>query len=127
MEDRPSLALKKLARMMKAVGSRVTCQPPPMDTDADWLVLVEPGNLTKFINTLLDEGYELGGSHPGNEVCLPAESGFSSFKKGIVNIILTEDLVFYTKFLAATHLAARFNLLKKEDRVALFQAVLYGV
>ena len=55
-----------------AVGSRVTCDPPVMDTDRDMLCLVKD------------------------------------------------------RFMVATRLAKRFNLQAKADRVALFQAVLYG-
>lgn len=46
--------------------------------------------------------------------------------KGDVNLIVTQDNKFYDRFMAATSVAKRLNLLDKADRIALFQAVLYG-
>jgi hypothetical protein len=43
-----------------------------------------------------------------------------------VNLIATSDGDFFRRFLAATQVCIRLNLMNKEDRIALFQAVLYG-
>lgn len=99
------------------VGSRVTCDPPPTDTDRDWLVMVT--DINDFAELVDDAGWEYGGSGEG-------DPDFMSFRKGIDNLIVTDDLFFYDKFMLASTLAKRFNLMKKEDRVALFQAVLYN-
>lgn len=103
------------------VGSRVTCDPPPAGTDEDWLVLTrgdpQPG--------LEAAGFTQDGSpefYTGNDA-----GGFRSWRLGDVNVITTQDAGFHERFMTATHLARRFNLLNKADRIALFQAVLYGV
>jgi hypothetical protein len=51
---------------------------------------------------------------------------FVSLRSGDVNLIVTSDARFAARFLVATRLATQLNLLNKNDRVALFQAVLYG-
>ena len=105
---------------VRHVGSRVTCNPAPTDTDDDWLVLhAVPEGTYKF---LMAAGWELGGS----EANMGVGESFQSCKKGEENIILTHSPSFFDKFIAATRVAKRFNLVNKEDRVALFEAVLYG-
>lgn len=81
---------------------------------------------------LINTGYELGGSVPGDE--LEQEkmtSDFISLKCGQINIILTSNLDFYKRFIAANDFAKFFYekhrmFELKEDRVALFQLALYG-
>lgn len=48
-------------------------------------------------------------------------------RRGNINVIVTPEMEFFDRFMAATELARRFNLMEKVDRIALFQAVLYGV
>lgn len=43
-----------------------------------------------------------------------------------INLIVTEDLLFYAKFVEATKLATLLGLKDKAQRVALFQYILYG-
>lgn len=113
------------------VGSRVTCDPPPTDTDDDWLVLVRQeqftDNVSFFANALRMQGWKLGGSLPANEgKPLMPDERFMSLTRDGVNIIATESPLFFDRFIVATRLAKRLNLLDKADRIALFQAVLYG-
>ena len=103
------------------VGSRVTCDPPPTNTDEDWLCLMA-GDPTERMGAA---GFKQDGSpefYTGND-----NGGFRSWRKGDLNIVTTESQEFFDRFETATHLAKRFNLLIKSDRIALFQAVLYGV
>lgn len=118
--------LKKLFIKFSPVGSRVTCNPPPMDTDEDFLCLVEEGSFIKLYTMLDDDGYELGGSVPFNDKTLSDDDCFSSFKKGDINIIATASPVFFDLFMQATNEATRLNLLVKNDRISLFQKILYG-
>jgi hypothetical protein len=110
-------------RDVELVGSRVTCDPPPTHSESDTDVLVWVTN--KIAVASLGPNYVLAGS-------LSSDSNFMSVKiKPIdypreINLIITDDGDFYHRFLAATEVAKRFNLLKKEDRIFLFQAVLYG-
>ena len=103
------------------VGSRGTCDPAPTDTDEDWLGLVREVPVEK----LQEAGFSQEGSpefYTGNDA-----GGFRSWRKGEINLITTQSYEFFRLFLTATYLAKRFNLLRKQDRIALFQAVLYGV
>lgn len=120
--------LRTKCLMIEPVGSRVTCNPPPMDTDQDFLVLVSASAFSDFDQYLCSYGYEFGGSRIHAGGCLVGdESSFQSYTLGDVNLIVTSSDIFFNRFMAATSVAKRFNLLDKSDRIALFQAVLYGV
>ena len=104
-------------------GSRVICDPTPTDTDEDF-VCFQP-NYDAAILALEADGFISEGSpefYTGN-----SRGNFRSLRKGSVNLILTDQRAFYELFNTATELARRFNLINKSDRIALFQAVLYGV
>jgi hypothetical protein len=112
-----------VVKMFKPTGSRVICDPAPTDTDEDYISFVTDDN--KARSGLENLGYKLEGLpdfYTGND-----NGGFRSYRKGSVNLITTPDLEFYNLFVTATALAKRFNLLDKGDRIALFQAILYGV
>ena len=121
----------ELPTKVTAVGSRVTCNPPPTSTDRDWLVLIDAAKFDFFAAELLADGWEVGGSMiPNDENYLPEVVRFNSFTKTIdgtpENLIVTASPEFHKRFLAASAVAKRLNLLDKGDRIALFQAVLYG-
>ena len=107
------------------VGSRVTCNPAPQNTDQDVLVLV--ADHASFRQHILTQGYTIDGSMV-MDVAMPLDVAdrFTSYSKDEINLIVTEDKKFYRRFLAASSVAKRLNLLDKSDRIALFQAVLYG-
>jgi len=109
------------------VGSRITCNPPPLDTDQDVLVLVRIGNLAVMELKILEAGFVKEGSLPA-EMALDADKNnvFHSYRKGDMNYIVTTDKAFYQRFSTATELARKYNLMEKSDRIQLFQAVLYG-
>ena len=107
-----------------AVGSRVTCDPAPVDTDQDFLVLVSQHFFRSGGASALEgAGFKL--DNPSQHY-LPECSAFNSWRRGHVNLIVTASYDFHRRFLAATQIAKRLNLMHKPDRVALFQAVLYG-
>jgi len=110
--------LNELALAVWPVGSRITCTPAPTDTDADFLVY-----LKKRGTDISSLGFSLAES--GNHYA-PEDNIFNSWRRGEVNLIASSDYQFVRRFLAATEIAKRFNLLEKSDRVLLFQAVLYG-
>lgn len=123
-------ALDDQVRAISPIGSRVTCSPPPADTDEDWLILLPPladediAEPAPF-DKLKELGFTQDGSpefYTGNDA-----GGFRSWRRGDLNLVTTRDAFFYERFMTATHLAQRFNLLDKADRIALFQAMLYGV
>ena len=100
------------------VGSRVTCNPPIMDTDEDILILTD--NLEEIVTKCLLLGFAETGSYPGSE--------FISLKRSeeTLNLIITDKKDFYDLFMFATKLATSLNLMAKKDRIILFQAILYG-
>jgi len=111
------------------VGSRVTCDPAPTDTDQDVLVLTNDQLWAEHLGTgLAASGFEKGGSDCGNQADYMANTpmSFQSFTLDDLNLIVTFDPEFYRRFMAATGVARHLNLLDKQDRVTLFQAVLYG-
>lgn len=110
---------------IQPVGSRVTCDPAPTDTDEDFLVSIAPWKIRDATNQLMEDGWVLDGSEASDDTGRIKDK-FLSYKKGDINLILTCDKTFFDRFMAATSCAKKFNLLDKADRVALFQAVLYG-
>lgn len=106
-----------------AVGSRVTCNPPPTDTDEDYLVLVDEDF---EYETLIDHGWDLGGSEilDASEM---DETNFQSFKNSdsSVNYIITDNEDFFDQFIYASNVSKKLNLLEKRQRVDLFQIILY--
>ena len=103
-------------KVYQRVGSRVTCNPPPENTDEDWIVL----DLDKSLANHLDEsGWDYGGS-------MNSDDTFASYKKEYVNVICAFTRKEFDSFLLATALAKKLNVLPKSDRVALFDAIMYG-
>ena len=113
-----ALMLELGAKDWMRVGSTITCDPPVTGTDIDVLVLVKE----RDASTLGKLGFDLenGGAHYE-----PSEGDFNSWRRGDLNLIVTDSLGFYNAFFLATKVAKTLNLLRKEDRVTLFQAVLY--
>lgn len=117
--------LKELCLHVDLVGSRVTCNPPPTGTDQDVLCLIDDNQLDKLLQNLEQDGFQFDGSeHYANS--LEEGVGFQSYRNGEINLVMTTEFDFYQRFMAATSIAKHLNLLKKDDRIALFQAVLYG-
>jgi hypothetical protein len=108
-------------------GSSVICNPPVLDTDIDFVIKSKDVDIIKNyltcelkFNVLTGEESETNyeGLNVGSEY-------FYSLKKDNINIMLVQDESFFIKWLNATLLAKKLNLLKKEDRITLFQYVLY--
>lgn len=120
------LPLTPYARRTEHVGSRVTCDPAPTGTDDDWLVLVLPMNMHKVTASFVRAGWRQGGSVPADLVPRGRSDRFFSFTQGELNVILTESEHFFERFMLATRVAKKLNLLHKVHRIDLFQAILYG-
>lgn len=100
-------------------GSNYICNPPVEDTDIDYICYTtNAANLRK----IEAQGFVLDGvdytDNPHQE--------FWSYKKGYINLIITDDLAFYNRFVEATEEAKRLNLTNKKDRIELFQNKLYN-
>lgn len=119
--------IEKYCQEITPVGSRITCNPAPTDTDEDYLVLCYPKHFDAVLGVLYRSGFEMGGScpTPTEEAENTVAYGFSSFRKDEVNYIITTDEEFYCNFMKATAIAKKLNLLDKQQRIDLFQAILY--
>ena len=116
-----NLPIEKIS--MSPIGSRETCCPAPTDTDEDWLVLTKDADDTR--EAMEEAGFTCDGSpdfYTGSN-----EGGFISYRQGELNVITTQSVEFYHKFLSASMIAKKFNMTEKEDRITVFQAVLYNV
>lgn len=121
--------VRKACTVVVAVGSRITCDPPVLDTDEDFLVMLPwDSDRTSHLMTLLkDDGWSLDGSFISDENNrTEPEHRFISYSRRKVNLIMSRSPIFIGRFLAASSVAKRLNLREKADRIALFQAVLYG-
>lgn len=105
-------------------GSRVTCDPPKLDTDRDFLVVIPdvPSTISEIIRALEDAGFYWEGSIHYQD----AASNFMSWRRDDLNLIVTSNAEFATRHRAATFVCKRLNLPSKQDRITVFQAVLYA-
>jgi hypothetical protein len=107
-------------------GSRVICNPAPVDTDEDFVVLIQCREAIDFVEHMQSLGYSQDGCETYDILVeLEEQGGWASFKKDTTNYIVTMDEKFFDKWVLATNIAKRLNLLNKEDRVKLFQFILY--
>lgn len=104
-------------------GSRVTCNPPPENSDRDFLVLINMVEEPDISALLRDAGFTREGGVGYDQF---NNSDFASWRRGEDNILVTTRTGFARSHRAATSLCTRFNLRSKADRIAVFQAVLYG-
>lgn len=110
--------------VIEPCGSRVTCNPPPLNTDRDFLVVM-PDDHEK-ISVIVSSLDAAGFSWEGSEHYQDAAGDFMSWRRDDVNLIVTRNAAFATRHRAATYVCTRLNLQNKPDRIAVFQAVLYG-
>lgn len=111
--------------MVVAVGSRVTCSPPPTDTDEDYLVLTKDKEAA--VKALQAMGFEYSTDPEKiaeyNRLGETSGYAFVSLFFGSINYIVTDSVFFFERFLTATHVCKMLNLLKKEDRVMVHEAI----
>ena len=80
---------------------------------------------------ILDTGlgsYEANGFKNTSEDGLNeyGQSNFRTYRRGEVNLIVVDTYTEFRKWRVATAAAKQMNLVKKQDRIDLFQGVLYG-
>lgn len=51
---------------------------------------------------------------------------FHSWRKGRVNVLLTDDHGWYERHRVATSVCKKLNIMSKEHRIAVFRAILYN-
>jgi len=100
------------------VGSRVTCNPPPTDTDQDILCLVNPDEEEGFFMWIEKHGWEFEGDEKYEM------DEFTSYRKTVdddeMNLIITTKPEWFDSFLDATRECKEKNVLTKEGRIAVF-------
>ena len=105
--------INEYLHLMAQVGSRAICNPPPVGTDDDRLVLfIHPGDLKKAVERLEAEGWVRDPNYNLDEE-------FTSLKQegNELNLILTENQEFFYKFKAAVAICKKFNVMDKETRI----------
>lgn len=119
--------IEDMFEKVSATGSRVICNPPPTDTDQDYVVLLKP-NLDELevVENFQDAGFDQDGDETYDILCELSSGGWASFRKDDINYIITYDEEFYNNFVTATDTAKALNLINKKDRVSLFKTLLYG-
>lgn len=105
-----------------------------MDTDDDYICLVDIELLPKFEEALKTNGYTTAGgsnirvrpleAYPKFEsIEDQASNVFRSYRKGELNVVLTASPDYYENFVKATLLAKQLNLINKNDRINLFHSI----
>lgn len=127
-------ALNAFGCNVRACGSRVTNNPVPEGADHDFVVLVPHAAFAQTVEYLAQQGYESESNEytpnaPGPEefkswrLYQPSHGG----KVDSINLLLVTGVEFFRKHGVATNLLKRLNLPNKDDRIAVCQAVLYGL
>ena len=119
--------LKGLYLEATLTGSRVICDPPVLDTDLDVVLLVR-SEAPRFADAVQEALEAAGYSRTAGDYEDSSELGigFSTFRKGDVNLIVTASPELYRRWCVATSCAIALNLRSKPQRIALFQVCLYG-
>lgn len=101
-------------------GSRVICNPPPMDTDEDWCILYDKVDFRTIDRVLVDRGYYYSGKYYNKT------TKFRTYRHNTnpLNLIMTRHLDWYERFQEATDIATQENILDKNERVELFEMIL---
>jgi hypothetical protein len=111
-------------------GSRYTCFPPVLDTDDDYIALVE--ELQKEYTVLeslgWDDCYKDKSQEAAQKYAEEKEYGvlWHAFRKGITNVMITSDLHWYLASVAATELCKAQNIKDKEHRIRIFRNLKYN-
>jgi hypothetical protein len=106
--------------MAHQTGSNFTCDPPVTNTDVDFVVYYGNDIVLRRIES---EGFLC--TTNSKEYGAQLGSSFKTYRKGVVNLICTDNVDFYFAFVGATRVCKELNLLNKKDRVTVFQAILY--
>ena len=111
--------LSRKSKSFHITGSRFICDPPVLNTDEDYIVLVKNPEAFDFdmVNTHVFETSYGEYAHPDGDY------SFLSYRNGEFNLIVTGNEKLYYRFVAATFLAKELNLTKKEDRIELFEKI----
>src|SRR6266705_399161 len=127
--------LDKIGCIVEPCGSQVICDPPPGDkSDYDFLVFVpNAANIISDLVTFLsnhDFAWE-GGEHyqvqiAGDFMSFHRLCSSDTATKQSINLIVTSHSWFLKKHKLATFVCRHLNVMDKDYRKPIFQAVLYS-
>lgn len=101
-------------------GSYHICNPPVLDTDVDYIVLVRDLSFFGVKKTYdVDENSSMELLDMADEY--PNE--FISRRFGKINLIITDESSYYDAFVEATKVAKELNLTNKDERIVLFDKI----
>jgi hypothetical protein len=116
-------------------GSRFNCDPPVMNTDQDYLVYCT----SNFDDVLVAAGYQRASLDLSTaplqamvqQHSVPKKGGkpdetFVSWRRGDINLIVTQSRKFFLKHKVAGFVCKNLNLLSKDDRIMVYHAIMYG-
>lgn len=121
LEDFPSL--EEIVMGYAHVGSTYICDPPPVDTDIDNLILLSKkmqAQYKKINELLIKSGWEIDGNY------WDLGSNFWSFKKDNLNIIITYEEDFFDTFVRAAKVCKALNITDKELRIMVHDIIING-
>lgn len=101
------------------VGSRVTCDPAPTDTDRDIIVMCCKGELYELAERIM----QAGGTPCGEDYHDP-ENMLHPYRLEGDNYLLTESPEYFHRFIAVSEFCKAQNFMDKAVRKALFQAAM---
>lgn len=116
--------LKKLGCILNHTGSTYICNPPPENTDIDYLVFCQSqGMFDECVDYLLSNDFDIDcGEHYQDA----SDNTFSSFSNKPINFIVTKNYNFAVNHRLATEHCKKENMLDKAERIKVFQKYLYG-
>lgn len=117
----PNIPFKPRAYAL--VGSRVIkgVEDPK---DYDYIVLCR--RRRSKIKKLEKAGFHV---EAGRASCYGAEflKSFVSLRRGVIDIILTQDRSFYRNFIRASDVCVALDLISREDRIRVHKTLMYGL
>lgn len=111
---------------IQRTGSRFICKKHREDADFDFIILTKVVTQQKWVSlfTGAEWGWRNSKDYPG------AKDRFISIKKKIdgneYNLLITDDMDYYNRFVHATFVAKLYNIEDKELRCQLFTAIIDG-
>ena len=136
----PFRSIEDLTISTFRTGSSFTCNPPVEDTDVDYLVLTGRGKLDECgcrldkyaFRNCFEDWVSKQDTDPAvldeSDYAVELENGvrFSAWRRGNLNLIVTDDVTLYMRSVAATLLAKELNLMHKHDRINLFRCIKFA-
>jgi len=116
--------LKRLQRQFPEAefypfGSRYVCTPPALTTDVDFMVYSQEDITAKLVGY----GYKKSEAFENCYSDVGGGNEFSSWRKGVVNLVLVSTRSFLDKNITATHICKTKNLRRKYHRIVVYEAL----